>query len=448
MTILATLVLLGVLIFVHELGHFWAAKAVGVGVERFSVGLGPRIWGFNRGETEYVIAAIPLGGYVKMQGMEEEVLEQMGGGPSEEGGKKPAPGDFDGKPLLARALVISAGVIMNIIFAFVVYAAVAAGWGEVDVATTRVMAVDQARLPPGAEALAGVEPGARIVQVGAVQTVTWGEVGNALREADSGPVVLVTESPAGTFELQLSDAEEERVQMFLALQYWMDPVVGGVNPDGPADRGSVRVGDVVTSVEGVPVVSWSDMVREIRDRPGQRAAIGLTRDGEDLVRVVELDDVRDVATGSQRGQMGIYPAQGETVNRPVGLADATKIGLDRTYMGSRLIVNFLADLVTLDESPRSVGSIGTIWVLSGQAAERGLPDFLSLMALLSINLAILNLLPIPILDGGHLVFLGIELVRGQPLSVKQRVRWSRIGIWAVIFLMVWALGNDALRLLG
>ena len=142
MTILATIILLGVLIFVHELGHFWAAKAVGVGVERFSIGLGPRIWGFERGGTEYVLSAIPLGGYVKMQGMEDEVMEHLEGGPAG-APRKPREGDFDGRPVWARAFVISAGVAMNMLFAFVLYTSVAAFWGYRDYATTRVMAVDE-----------------------------------------------------------------------------------------------------------------------------------------------------------------------------------------------------------------------------------------------------------------------------------------------------------------
>ena len=136
MTVLATIVVLGVLIFVHELGHFWAAKAVGVEVQRFSIGLGPRIWGVKWGETEYVFSAIPLGGYVKMGGMEDEIMEKVEGGAPKEP-RVPGPRDFDGKPIWARTLVISAGVIMNMVFAFVIYTTVAGVWGVTELATTR-----------------------------------------------------------------------------------------------------------------------------------------------------------------------------------------------------------------------------------------------------------------------------------------------------------------------
>ena len=137
MTILATVIVLGVLIFVHELGHFAAAKAVGVEVQRFSIGLGPRVLGFTWGETEYVLSAIPLGGYVKMGGMDDEVMERLEGGAAE-GVREPSPRDFDGKPIWARTLVISAGVIMNMIFAFGAYTFVAARYGVGEISSTRI----------------------------------------------------------------------------------------------------------------------------------------------------------------------------------------------------------------------------------------------------------------------------------------------------------------------
>ena len=153
MTVLATIIVLGVLIFVHELGHFFAAKGVGIEVQRFSIGLGPRILGFRRGETEYVLSAIPLGGYVKMGGMDDEVMERVeGGGDGER--RQPSPRDFDSKPLWARTFVISAGVIMNMVFAFVLYTGVVATWGVPGFLTTRVGLVRESALPAGTQDLA------------------------------------------------------------------------------------------------------------------------------------------------------------------------------------------------------------------------------------------------------------------------------------------------------
>ena len=444
MTILATIVLLGVLIFVHELGHFWAAKAVGVGVERFSIGLGPRIWGFERGGTEYVLSAIPLGGYVKMQGMEDEVMEHLEGGRTD-ALRKPREGDFDGRPIWARAFVISAGVAMNMFFAFVLYTSVAAFWGYRDLATTRVMSVDDASLPAGTEALAGIAPGAEIVRVGPVVPELWGDIRRGLVEGVPGPLTVETAAPSARFDIQLPEDPDARLALASALQYWVDPVVGRVEPGTPAADASMESGDRVTSVAGVPVANWAEMVREIGARPGERVEIELLRGDTPLVRAVELASVNDGE--EQRGRLGVVQTLPE-VAVPVSPGQAVVAGWDETIGITLRILEFLGDLVTGNVSPRDVGSIGTIASASGQAAAQGAATFLSFMALFSVNLAILNMLPIPVLDGGHMVFLGIELVRGEKLSVKQRIRWSKVGVWVVLGIMVWALGNDLLRFLG
>ena len=441
-TLLATVVLLGVLIFVHELGHFWAAKAVGIGVERFSIGLGPRVWGYTRGETEYVLSAIPLGGYVKMQGMDDEVMEHLEGGASD-APRRPDPRDFDAKPIWARAFVISAGVIMNMLFALVGFSARAAFWGFEEIATTRVMAVADSTLPAGTEALADIAPGAEIVRIGDTGPQSWDQVQRAFLELPPGVVSVVTETPSATFQVEIPDGLEDRRALALSLVPWVEARVGRVTEGSAADRAAILSGDLVTSVAAVPVASWTDMVREISARPGERVEIGVLRDGTPLLRVAELEVVEDGE--GERGRLGVYQP---TVHVSAGLGEAVAHGVAETNRITRLILGFLRDLVTLNVSPRDVGSIGTIAVASGDAASRGMAEFLEFMALFSVNLAILNMLPIPVLDGGHMVFLGLELVRGQKLTVKQRIRWSQVGLWVVIAIMVWALGNDLLRFLG
>jgi len=447
MTLLAVVVLLGVLIFVHELGHFWAAKSVGVAVLRFSIGLGPRVWGFKRGDTEYVLSAIPLGGYVKMQGMEDEVLEHLEGGPAR-GRKKPGPGDFDAQPVWARAVVISAGVIMNMIFAFFLYALVAAAWGLQEVAVTRVMDVDEGTLPAGAEALADIVPGASIVSFGAARPGSWNEIQRAFEESAPGPLTVVTESPEGIFDVVVPADEQDRRALAGSLQYWSDPVVGNVQTGTPAAGAAIEQGDRVTHVAGVPVSSWADMTRELGARPGERVEIGLLRGDANLTRIVVLDDVEGERPGERRGMLGILQPPPPLRTVSLGPGEAVAFGAARTTEVTTAILRFLRDLVTLNESPRSVGSIGTIWAFSGAAAAGGLSTFLGFMAFFSINLAILNMLPIPPLDGGHMVFLGIEFVRGEKLGVKQRVRWGQIGFYVIVGIMVWALGNDLLRFFG
>ncbi len=443
--LLATVVLLGVLIFVHELGHFWAAKAVGIRVERFSIGLGPRVWGYTRGETEYVLSAIPLGGYVKMQGMEDEVMEHLEGGASG-APRRPDPRDYDSKPIWARAFVISAGVIMNMLFAVAGYSTAAAFWGIEEIATTRVMAVADSTLPSGAEALADIPSGAGIVQIGDTEPQSWHQVQRAFLESPPGLVSVVVESPSATFQVEIPEGLQDRRSLAASLEPWIEARVGSVTPGSAADLAAIAPGDVVTSVAGIPVASWRDMVTEVGARPGESVEIGILRDGTELRRRAELGVVEDGA--GERGQLGVTSTSQPTVHVSVGLVGAVEYGVDRTVYYSGFILSFLRDLVTGNVSPRDVGSIGTIAVMSGEAASRGIGDFLEFMALFSINLAILNMLPIPVLDGGHMVFLGLELVRGQKLTVKQRIRWSQVGLIVVVAIMVWALGNDVLRLLG
>jgi regulator of sigma E protease len=456
MTVLATIVVLGVLIFVHELGHFLAAKAVGIDVLRFSIGLGPKLLGVKRGDTEYVLSAIPLGGYVKMGGMaDDEVTGRLEGGAEAEA-RQASPGDFDAKPVWARTLVISAGVLMNMFFAFAVYTTGAAVWGTRDYATTRIGVVHTDRLPAGAEALASLTPGARIERVGSQVVENWGDVRAGFREAPAGPLQIQTADPASTVEIRIPAGDEERgpyqTALFTAIQHWVEPGVGALNPGSPAERADIAVDDRIVSVDGQPIVTWWDFVDAIQSRPEQRTELVLQRGGSQITRVVvpESRQDRDPVTGQERtvGVVGIYPPMDDMVLERVGPLQAVSIGARETAAVTGLIVAFLKDLVTGNVSARSVGSIVTIGEASGQAAAAGLETFLRFMALFSVNLAVLNLLPIPVLDGGHLLFLAIEKLRGRALTVEQRLRWSNVGFIIVMGLMVWALSNDVLRVFG
>jgi len=470
MTVLATLIVLGVLIFVHELGHFWAARSVGIRVERFSIGLGPRVFGFVRGDTEYVISAIPLGGYVKMGGMEDEVMEAVEGGSATPGGPvdpgsaqplstgdaRDRSGDYDSKPVWARAWVISAGVIMNMLFALVAYSVVAAGWGSAEFETRRVSEVRTAFLPAGAEALGVLPSGATIEEIGTRTPAHWGEVRDALLELPAGDVMLRYRAEGGgqleTLSFAIPEEVDARRALIRALDYWTDPVVQAVTPGSPADRAGLTSGDRILMVEGTEIRHWNEFTRSIQARPGIETQIRVLR-GDlpvDLQVVPEVVEGADLDSGQIRpiGRVGLLPRGPEVLYVPVGVVEAMGYGFAQTRAVTAYILGFLRDLLTGKVSPRSLGSIVTIGEASGQAAAEGLPVFLSFMALLSINLAILNLLPIPVLDGGHLVFLTLEAVRGRPVSVAQRARWSQIGFVVLLGIMALALGNDFLRLFG
>ena len=451
MTVLATIIVLGVLIFVHELGHFFAAKGVGIEVQRFSIGLGPRILGFRKGETEYVLSAIPLGGYVKMGGMDDEVMEKVEGGGDGEA-RQASPRDFDSKPLWARTFVISAGVIMNMLFAFALYTGVVATWGVPGFLTTRVGLVRESSLPEGTQDLARLPVGGAIVRVGDREVETWGEVTDALLRASAGSTEIVTEEPVASVSVDLPLDQEARRTMVGSMRAWLDPAVGAVNPASPAERGDLRAGDRILAVAGVTVANWDDFVDRIQTRPGQRVELELERDGGRITRAVTPDPntALDPNTGEERtvGRVGIYPAMGELAYRKVGLVDSFRFGARETIGTTMLILGFLGDLFTGSVSPRSLGSIVTIGEASGQAAAAGPQMFLQFIALFSVNLAVLNLLPIPVLDGGHLLFLLIEAVRGRALTVEQRLRWSNVGFLIVMGIMILALSNDFLRLFG
>lgn len=449
MTILATVIVLGVLIFVHELGHFGAAKAVGIEVQRFSIGLGPKLFGFRRGETEYVLSMIPLGGYVKMGGMDDEVMERIEGGAVPE--RVPSSRDFDQKPIWARTLVISAGVIMNMIFAFAVYSFVAARWGIPEYASTRIGTVVASALPAGTEALATVEPGSRVVRIGGEATRNWGEIVSGLYAAQPGPLTVELVDPSRPVTITVPADDAARRTLAGAIQPWIEAGVGSVVPDSPAEAAGLEPGDRIVSVAGANTESWWDLVREIESRPGQRVDVTLSREGRELVRAVNVaseEETRDGATVAV-GKIGVGPPNSEMTYTRASIGGALVHGYRETVAVTGLILGFLGDLVTGGISPRSVGSIVTIGEASGQAAEAGFEVFLRFMALFSVNLAVLNLMPIPVLDGGHLLFLGIEAVRGgRGLTAQQRLAWSNVGFIIIVGIMVWALSNDVLRLVG
>lgn len=453
MTVLALIVVLGVLIFVHELGHFMAAKSVDIRVERFSIGLGPKVAGFQRGETEYILAAIPLGGYVKMGGMDDEVMERVEGGAAP-APHEPGPRDFDAKPLWARAWVISAGVIMNFLFAFATYTFVASTWGDsfTDTRQLGIVAVDN--LPEGAEALGELPIPSEIVQIGDAPIEHWGDVIRSFLDAPAGPLTVRTENPAASVTLQVSDDVMERRALAGSVGYWMPSQIASVLPGSPAEEAGIRDGDMVLMIDGEPVQTWWELERAIRVRPGVRTELVIEREGQRLTRALEPETATEVdpATGeeTQRGRAGVYgPAIDMPITyEPVALGQALDIGWQQTVGVTTLILDFLRDLVTREASPRSLGSIVAIGEMSGDAAEQGLPVFLGFMAMFSINLAILNLLPIPVLDGGHLVFLLIEAVRGKAVSIEQRVRWSQIGLVVILGIMILALSNDVRRVIG
>ena len=358
-TILATALVLGVLILVHELGHFWAAKLVDIEVSRFSIGFGPKLIGFQGGETEYVISALPLGGYVKMEGMADEEVTSRLEGDSPHESRPPSPRDFDAKPLWARFFVISAGVLMNLLFAVVAFSFV---------------------------------------------------------------------------------AHERGINL---------PVVSTVTEESPAEAAGLLPGDEVVAIDGADVEVAADVGRTIAPRPGEEFTLTVRRGSEVFDVPVVAETMRQydrIARDTlEYGLIGI--GFGEV--QPLGIGPSIAAGFETTGQWISEVAGFFGQLVTGRSSPKDLGGPIVIGQLSGEFARAGFWPLLNFMAIISVNLAVLNLLPIPVLDGGHLVFLTIEALRGgKPVSMEQRLRFSQIGMLLVLGLMVWAFANDIMRLVG
>jgi regulator of sigma E protease len=465
-TILATIVVLGVLIFVHELGHFLTAKWMDIEVPRFSIGFGPKVIGFKRGETEYVISALPLGGYVKMAGMEE--MEQIEGGPLtvdditgddatiEEleltGTRRRRPRDFESKSLPARALVISAGVIMNMLFALFAFAFVAGVWGVPADPGTALGGVSEELLPEGGEPLTAIEPGHVVVEVNEVPVTTRREMELALMRARAGAASIGFDN-APVIEFTLPADDEQRSRLIAALEPSLraEPVLSEVVADGPAAAGGLRPGDRILRAGEREVGTWQEFVAVIERSPGAPVSLVVERRGQTLALTVTPED-RVLDSGIRVGRIGVaVPFRTAEALYPrvrVGPVGALSRGVTQTWEITTLTLDFLGGIFTGRQSARNVGGPIMIGQLSGRFARAGLEAFLGFMAILSVNLAILNLLPIPVLDGGHLVFLGIEAVRGRALSLDQRMRLTQVGFVFIILLMAWAIGNDVLRSIG
>ena len=451
LTLAAFVVVIGVLIFIHEAGHFVVAKAVGIQVLRFSLGFGRPMVRWRRGETEYWISWLPLGGYVKMAGLEDE---GMAG--ELEGGASAEPIDparaFDKKPVAVRLLVVCAGVAMNALLAFVIFAALAGSVGTPELNTTQVDSVVTTRLPAGARALASLAPGDRIVRINDDTIRTWDDV---VRQIVSGPAQLKFHV-AGRAEPLVIDLGQGGLPARQAVADAVVPqvpvVVQRLEEGRPAVRAGLRPGDVVVAVDGAPVRSVERFLERIWTSGGRPLAFQVLRGGTPLSVTIVPDTAHGVDPQYPKrpqtyGFIGAQVQPGVTrVRKPPGEAIAS--GWQETTRTATIILGFLKGLILGQISVRELGGPILVAQASGQAARLGLDWLLRFMAFFTINLAILNLLPIPILDGGQVVFLVAEAVRRKPLPLELRLRLTQIGFVVLLGIMILATSNDVLRWLG
>lgn len=451
LTVLALVVVLGVLIFVHEAGHFVAAKWAGIYVHRFSLGLGPPVpWlTFRRGETEYTISWLPLGGYVKMASKEEDIGSSAleGGAPS-----VPVPPDrvFEAKPIWVRMLVILAGVAMNALFAWAVFAFLAYKNGrQIDPVTT-VGRVVQEGVPPEAAALKQIRSGTAIVRINGDSMESWDEIVSTMVNTPE-PEVRLQLSDGSTQVLPIHpDALEERVKAAQALQPFRAPVVGQVLPDKPAGKAGIQEGDTIMAVNGQPVGQWYDLLELLQASGGQSLDVEVARGGRRLSFDIQpYVDTIPGPDGKPRpvGRIGVAVGT-RLLSEPLSPGQAVAEGGRATVRASTQILRTVRGLFSGRISGRAVGGPILIGQLAGESARLGLDTFLGFMALISINLAILNLLPVPVLDGGQFLFLLAEAVIRRPLPMKLRERLTTVGLVLIVLLMGLAFSNDIRRIFG
>ncbi|KAA0874669.1 RIP metalloprotease RseP [Nitrincola tapanii] len=444
-TLLFTLIALGVLVTIHEWGHYWVARRCGVRVLRFSVGFGkPLLLWKGKDQTEYAIAAIPLGGYVRM------LDEREGEVPPE--WKSHA---FNNKPVLQRIAIVAAGPLVNLAFAVLAYWFLFV-WG------TQVVIPKIGDVRPGSPAaLAGLQAGEEIRSVDGFPVQSWDQVNLRLaRHLGESSVLVIEAAEPGrstrSYTLALNnwvvDLERESPVTAMGFQPWrpqIEPVLGSLLADGRAVAAGLQTGDRVLSVNQETVTSWLDLVERVQASPEQPMLWWVERQGRQLE--LEVVPAGREEQGVVTGFIGAGVQSGEWPDEMLreiryGPFTALKMGFEKTGQMISLTLDSIRKMIMGVISVKNLSGPITIAKVAGDSAASGLETFISFLAYLSISLGILNLLPIPMLDGGHLMYYMVELIRGKPVSEQVQLLGVKIGMFLLFSLMALALINDLARL--
>lgn len=449
-TIGSFIVALAILIAVHEFGHYWVARRLGVKVLRFSIGFGKALlrWRRHPDGTEYVIAMIPLGGYVKMlDEREEDVPEELLGQ------------SFNRQPLWKRSAIVLAGPIFNLLFAIFAY------WAIFMAGDTGLKPVIGTVEPATIAAEAGFRPGDELLAVGTRTTQSWESAAFAFTvEALNGKDLAVRVREEGGQEHDrlmsgdalgaLSETPDLLDQIGLTPRRpSIPPVIGEIVAGESAEHAGLRVGDRMIAADGTPIESWRDWVALVRERPGEDILVDVERDGRLLTDIVITPGTREV-DGEQIGRIGagVYIADDLMADYLVdvryGPIDAMGQAIGKTVEMSGLMLRVMGRMLIGEASVHNLSGPITIAEAAGRTASYGFDSFVKFLAIISISLGILNLLPIPVLDGGHLLFFLIEWIKGSPLSDHAQIQGQKVGFLLLAALMTLAFYVDLSRLLG
>jgi len=445
-TLLVFVFVLLVVVVVHESGHFLVAKAAGVYCKTFSVGFGPKLLKKRWGETEYVLSVFPLGGYVKMagEGAMEEVQDAGTGEDNTDldadGNPIPAERYFSSKTTWQRMAIVVAGPLMNLVLAFVILVGVTAFNGLTVHPYTRLGEI--AEESPAAEA--GLMAGDRIIEVADEGVSTWQDIENGVLDTyteTAEPVDVIVDRDGKAVVVQLTPEQREGA-WYLGIQPEPGSRVGKVMRGGPAWEAGLRYGDRIVRIDGEPVSTHREVVDFIGPNAGRELEIAWIRDGETMESTVTPQGTED-QENSGKIFYELYTEQ-----LPVGAVTALSTGGRLTWRIVEQTANGLGRLFTGRESAENLSGPIRIAQFSGQQVKWGIDRLFGFIAIFSVNLFLLNLLPIPVLDGGHVVFIAYEMIFRRPPNERVQMWATQVGFVALLLLMAFVLTNDVFQVLG
>ena len=443
--VVSFLIAISILVAVHEFGHFWVAKKLGVKVLRFSLGMGKPLWKktFGKDNTEFVIAAFPIGGYVAMLNEQEQEV------PEEDLTRA-----FNRQPIWKRSLIVLAGPVFNFLFAILAYWLVSVS--GVTGAKPMINQID----PDSIAAKAGLDKGMQIVSVEGWQTATWDAMFQEMlpRMVERSELKVTAKDKAGIekeYTLNLSSLQIDRDIRSpfdaIGLYFFDSPaIVHDVAKGKSAEAAGLKPGDQIIKLGDKDIIHWKQVSRYVEDKYSQALPLRILRDGQELELTITTYD--ELYHGRKYGRLGVIFKPDRSKNKiefdknQRGPIESVTYSLHRTWNVSYLITRVLGHIISGEMSVLNLSGPLAIADAAGRSARHGIDHFILLLALVSLSLGIMNLLPIPVLDGGHLFYYIVEAVKGSPVSTAFEDIAMRIGIALLIMLMVLALFNDILRL--